>query len=80
MFFWGSANSDSTVQNDTSNLYKRPAKNKRLKKSKPKDAKDSSDANPVASSSAVMDVFQGGTVTCIKCLSCEKVNPFVFRN
>nr|CDS23569.1 ubiquitin carboxyl terminal hydrolase 20 [Echinococcus granulosus] len=66
----------NSVTDGNRNLCKRPAKNKRPKKRKTRVTRDESPANESSSplsSSPVMDVFQGGTVTCIKCLSCEKI-------
>ncbi|VUZ47072.1 unnamed protein product [Hymenolepis diminuta] len=60
------------------NHNKRPPKNKRGRKRKTKEVNhegpkiETTKSFPL-SSSAVKDVFQGGTVTCVKCLSCEKV-------
>ncbi|KAL5111669.1 Ubiquitin carboxyl-terminal hydrolase 20 [Taenia crassiceps] len=68
-------NSNSDVADGSGNLCKRPTKNKRPKKRKVRVTMDESptnENNPL-SSSPVTDVFQGGTVTCIKCLSCEKI-------
>ncbi|VDM16442.1 unnamed protein product [Hydatigera taeniaeformis] len=65
---------NSGVTDGGENLCKRPAKNKRPKKRKTRvPREDSPRENSFLSSSPVMDVFQGSTVTCIKCLSCEKV-------
>ncbi|KAM3187013.1 hypothetical protein ACTXT7_003153 [Hymenolepis weldensis] len=60
------------------NYTKRPPKNKRGRKRKTKEVNhecpkiEATKSSPL-SSSAVKDVFQGGTVTCVKCLSCETV-------
>ncbi|KAL5969075.1 Ubiquitin carboxyl-terminal hydrolase 20 [Taenia solium] len=68
-------NSNRSVTDGSGDLCKRPTKNKRPKKRKTRVTRDESPANENSSlsSSPVTDVFQGGTVTCIKCLSCEKI-------
>nr|CDS34390.1 ubiquitin carboxyl terminal hydrolase 20 [Hymenolepis microstoma] len=63
---------------DVNHNDKRPGKNKRGRNRKSKELNlESSKKEAIKplplSSSAVKDVFQGCTVTCVKCLSCEKV-------
>ncbi len=55
-------------------------KNKRAKKKKKevKDEKPEQKPPPPPSSSIVTDVFQGGIITCVKCLSCHKVSFSLF--
>lgn len=67
------------MANGDINTDKRPPKNRRGRKRKSKEPSNGSPQKELAksaptSSSAVKDVFQGGTVTCVKCLSCEKVS------
>ncbi|VDD80261.1 unnamed protein product [Mesocestoides corti] len=61
--------------NEDKVCIKAAMKNKRQKPHKPNtnDEKSMEDSSIVPSASIVMDVFQGGTITSVKCLSCEKV-------
>ncbi|KAM7541507.1 hypothetical protein Aperf_G00000042244 [Anoplocephala perfoliata] len=66
------------LANGDVNFDHKPSKIRRGRKRKSKESSNESPKKELVkyaptTSSAVKDVFQGGTVTCVKCLSCEKV-------